>query len=70
MVQSQKLYFLFLRVRSHPVIPESTETYREKLNRLHQLKKQYPVDLFNSFVARLRSANAHLIDERSSGGHD
>ena len=45
-------------------------TYREKMNRLHQMKNQYPVDLFNSFVARLRSANAHLFDERSSEGHD
>jgi hypothetical protein len=46
------------------------QTYRERMNRLHQLKNQYPVDLFNSFVARLRSANAHLFDERSSEGHD
>ena len=26
--------------------------------------------VFNSFVARLRSANTHLFDERSSDGHD
>ena len=31
----------------------------------------YPVDiLINSFVGSLRSANAHLFDERSSEGHD
>ena len=34
------------------------------------MKNQYSVDLFNSFVARLRSANAHLFDERSAEGHD
>ena len=34
-------------------------TYHERMNRLLQLKNQYPIDLFNSFVARLRSANAH-----------
>jgi hypothetical protein len=45
-------------------------TYREKMNTLHQSKNQYPVGIFNSFVARLRSANAHLFDERSSEGHD
>ena len=45
-------------------------TFRERMNRLLQLKNQYPIDLFNSFVARLRSANTHLFDERSSEGHD
>ena len=43
-----------VRIRSY----RKVRTYREKMNRLHQLKNQYPVDLFNSFVARLRSANA------------
>ena len=33
--------------------------YHERMNRLLQLKKQYPIDLFKSFVARLRLANAH-----------
>ena len=41
-------------------------TFRERMNRLLELKKQYPTDLFNVFVARLRSANAHLFVERSS----
>ena len=45
-------------------------TNHERMNRLLQLKKQYPIDLFNSFVARLRSANAHLFVERSSEDHD
>jgi hypothetical protein len=45
-------------------------TFRESMNRLHQSINQYPVDLFNSFVARLRSANTHLFDGRSSEGHD
>ena len=44
------------------------------MDRLLQLKNQYPIssyiDVFNSFVARLRSANTHLFDERSSEGHD
>jgi hypothetical protein len=50
-----------LNTRNLPVHIRSyrkVRTYREKMNRLHQLKNQYPVDLFNSFVARLRSANA------------
>ena len=59
-------FYVYVHIRSY----RKVQTYREKMNRLHQLKNQYPVDLFNSFVARLRSANAHLIDERSSGGHD
>ena len=45
-------------------------TFHEKMNRLHQSKNQYPVDIFNSIVARLRSANAHLFDARSSKGHN
>ena len=45
-------------------------TFRERMNRLLQLKNQYPIDLFNSFVARLRSANTHLFVERSSEDHD
>ena len=45
-------------------------TFRESMSRLHQSKNQYPVDIFNSIVARLRSANAHLFDARSSKGHD
>ena len=46
-------------------------TFRESMNRLlNKSKNQYPVDLFNSYVARLRSANTHLFDERSSEGHD
>jgi len=40
------------------------------LFRSNKLKNQYPIDLFNSFVARLRSANAHLFVERSSEDHD
>jgi len=52
-----------LNTRNLPVHIRSyrkVRTYREKMNRLHQLKNQYPVvDLIlNSFVARLRSANA------------
>jgi hypothetical protein len=39
-------------------------------NRLLQLKNQFPIDVFNSFVARLRHENTNHIDERSSGGHD
>ena len=35
------------------------------MNRLLQLKNQYPTDLFNVFVVRLRSANAHLFVERT-----
>ena len=47
-------------------------TFRERMNRLLQLKNQYPIaiGLFNSFVACLRSANAHLFVERSSEDHD
>ena len=34
-------------------------TYHERMKRLLQTEKtKYPIDLFNSFVARLRSANA------------
>jgi len=36
-------------------------TYHERMNRLLQLKINIPTDLFNLFVARLRSANAHLF---------
>ena len=46
------------------------QTFRESMNRLHQSINQYPVDLFNSFVARLRLANKHLFDKRSTEGHD
>jgi hypothetical protein len=55
---------------SHSAIPESTYI---RMNRLLQPKKQFPIDpidFFNSFVARLRSANAHLSVERSSEDHD
>ena len=47
-------------------------TFRERMNRLLQLKNQYPIaiGLFNSFVACLRSANAHSLVERSSEDHD
>jgi hypothetical protein len=41
-------------------------TYHERMNRLLQLKNQYPIDLFNSVVALSRSANTHLFVERSS----
>ena len=34
------------------------------------LRYQYPVDLFNSFVARLRLADKHLIDKGSTEDHD
>ena len=44
--------------------------YRAKVNSLLQLKNQFPVDVFNSFVARLRQENPQHVDERSSGGHD
>ena len=54
----------------HIQLYRNVRTYRKKMNRLHQLKNQYLVHLFNSCVARLRSANAHLFDERSSEGHD
>ena len=40
------------------------------MNRLFQMKNQYPTDIFNVFVARLRSTNAHLLVERSSDDHD
>ena len=67
MVRNLNTRNLPVRIRSY----RKVRTYREKMNRLHQLKNQYPVDLFiNSCVARLRSANAHLFDERSSEGHD
>jgi hypothetical protein len=46
------------------------QTFRKNINRLHQLNNQYPVDIFNSFVASFRSAKTHLLDERSSEGHD
>jgi hypothetical protein len=46
------------------------QTFRESMNRLHQSINQYPVDVFNSFVARLRLANKHLFDKRSTEGHD
>ena len=46
------------------------QTFRESMNRLHQSINQYPVDLFNSFVARLRLANKHLFDKRSTEDHD
>ena len=36
----------------------------------YHIYSYYPVDLFNALVARLRSANTHLFDERSSEGHD
>ena len=29
--------------------------YRDRMNRLHKLKNQYPIDLFSSLVACLRS---------------
>ena len=45
-------------------------TFRERMNRLLQLKNQYPTDIFNMFVARLRSANPHLFVERPSEDHD
>ena len=32
---------------------------RRKRNGLLQLKKQYPIEVFNSFVARLRQENPH-----------
>jgi hypothetical protein len=53
---------------SHPAISyrKVHHTYHEKMNRLLPLKKQHPIDLFNSFVARLPPANAHWFDERSS----
>ena len=66
MVRNLKTRNLPIQIRSY----RKVRTCREKMNRLHQLKNQYPVDLFNSSVARLRSANAHLFDERSSEGHD
>ena len=62
-----------LNTRNLPVHIRSyrkVRTYREKMNRLLQLKNQYPVNLFNSCVARSRSASAHLFHERSSEGHD
>ena len=37
------------------------QTFRKNMNRLHQLKNQYPVDVFNSLVASLRSANTHRM---------
>jgi hypothetical protein len=72
LIQLRHLLWLGIQIftSSHSVIPESTYIYHERMNRLHQLKNQYPIDLFNSFVARLRSANTHLFDERSSEGHD
>jgi len=45
-------------------------TSRERMNRLLQMKNQYPTDIFNVFVARLRSTNAHLLVERSSEDRD
>ena len=45
-------------------------TYHGSMNRLLQMKNQYPTDFFKLFVARLRSANAHLLVERSSEDHD
>ena len=43
--------------------------YRAKVNSLLQLKNQFPVDVFNSFVARLRQENPQHVDERSSDEH-
>ena len=42
------------------------------MNRLLQLKNQFPIDVysFNLFVARVRNANTKHVDERSSDGHD
>ena len=62
-----------LYTQNPPVLIQSyrkVHTYHERMNRLLQLKHQYPIDLFNVFVARLRSANAHLLVERSSEDHD
>ena len=52
------------RIRSY----RKVQTFRESMNRLHQSINQYPVDLFNSFVAQLRLANKHLFDKRSTEG--
>ena len=46
------------------------DMYRAKRNRVLQLKNQYPIDVFNSFVARSRQENPQHVDERSLGGHD
>ena len=65
-----------LNIRNPPFQIRSyrkVQTFRESMNRLHLTKisiNQYPVDLFNSFVARLRLANKHLFDKRSTEGHD
>jgi len=42
------------------------------MNRLLQLKNQFPIDVysFNLFVARVRKANTKHVDDRSSDGHD
>jgi hypothetical protein len=59
--------------QNSPVLIRSYQkvyTYHVRMDRLHQLKNQYPIDHFNSIVARLRSANTHLFDERSSEGHN
>ena len=69
----KNIVYINLNTRNPPFQIRSyrkVQTFRESMNRLHQSINQYPVDLFNSFVARLRSANTHLFDERSSEGHD
>ena len=61
--------FLFV-IKSASSFDHCWLAYLEYLNRLLELKKRYPIELFNSFFARLRSANAHLFVERSSEDHD
>mgnify|MGYP001091081288 FL=1 len=66
MVRNLNTRNLPFHIRSY----RKVQTFRESMNRLHQSINQYPVDLFNSFVARLRLANKHLFDKRSTEGHD
>jgi hypothetical protein len=60
-------------IQNPPVLIRSyrkVQTFRERMNRLLQMKNYNSTDIFNVFVARLRSAIAHLLDERSSEDHD
>ena len=52
----------YSEITCSPVLIRSSRkvhTYHERMNRLRQLKNQYPIDVFHSFVTRLRSANKH-----------
>ena len=66
MVRNSNTQNLPVLIRSY----RKVHTYHERMNRLLQLKNKYPIDLFILLVARLRSANAHLLVERSSEDHD